>query len=149
MAQGKSALGIVRKYYPEVTKVRDAKKNVTIAVTPDDCKGSRKKSPSSCALARACERSYDGAIVSMSVAYLVKGNVAHRYRVPQAISRELVSFDRHHDFAPGEYRLKAPSKTQKMGPRKWAQPENRPSGREYGNGGNKQRHHRTAGIRAL
>jgi hypothetical protein len=143
-SSGKSALGIVRKYHPNVTRVVDAKKQVNILVTPEDCKGSKKKSPDHCALAQAFTRKYDGAIISLSTAYLIKGNKAIRYKVPQSISREIVSFDRHHDFAAGEYTLKAPSKTARLGPRQWAQPKNRPAGR-----GLRKRSHRTEGIRTL
>ena len=35
---GKSALGIVRRYHPEVVRVIDAKKSLTIKVTKNDCK---------------------------------------------------------------------------------------------------------------
>lgn len=143
----KSALKIVQKYYPEVTKVIEAKKDATIEVTEADCKGARKKSPNSCALARAYSREYDGAIVSLSTAYLIKDGVATRYQVPQAISRELVSFDRHHDFAPGEYKLKRPSKSFKLRPRgdRPLKPERHNTTYQQ----NKPRNHKTAGIRAL
>lgn len=147
MSSGKSALKIVQKYHPNVTKVVDAKRPLQISVTEEDCKGSKKRKPDACALAKACERKYDGAIVSLAVAYLIKGNRATRYRVPQAVSRELVSFDRHHDFAPGKYHLRAPKEGEKLGARKYPQPENKPGGNVYS--ASKSRNHKTAGIRAL
>jgi len=33
---------------------------------------------------------------------LIKGNVATRYVTSQSVSREITSFDRHHDFAAGK-----------------------------------------------
>lgn len=147
MAQGKSALGIVRKYYPQVTRILEAKKDLTILVTTKDSRSSTKKSPNACALATACEREYDGAIISLSVAYLIKGNKAMRYRVPGAIAREIVSFDRHQDFQPGQYKLNAPSESGKLHPLGRKLRANRKGGGFYG--GDKRRVHRTAGIRSL
>lgn len=140
-----SALAVVKKYYPNVSVVFDSKKDVEIEVTGRDSKSSNSKSPNSCALATACERSFDGAIVSMSVAYLIKGNEAFRYVVPARISREIVSFDRHQDFAPGNYRLLAPSDAKKMGPRRHYRKE---SPVDHPPAYKKTRH-RTAGIRQL
>jgi hypothetical protein len=156
VSKGKSALGIVRKYHPQVNRVVEAKKDLHITVTTKDCRGAKSKQADSCAMARACEREYDGALISLSTAYIIKGDVAHRYTVPQAISREIVSFDRHHDFAPGDYKLKAPNKSSKLGSYRK---------RTLANGGgpayrhdkeyaskhkdDKKRRHKTAGIRAL
>lgn len=111
---GQTALANVQKYYPQVTKIRDARRSVRIQVTSEDSKYSKKKSPNHCALAKACEKRYDGAIISLAIAYLIRGNKARRYRVPSSISRELVSFDRHHDFRPGEYTLHAPSSNERL-----------------------------------
>lgn len=144
--QGKSALGIVRKYYPKVIAVFDAKKPVSIEVTAADCKSSRRKSPDSCALAKAFQKEYDGSVVSLSVAYLIKGDKAFRYKVPNAIARELVSFDRHHDFAEGTYRLNAPNATEKLQPLKRKLNPHRHA-KKYSK--NKVRSHKTAGIRSL
>lgn len=144
MSQGKSALSIVRKYHPKVTRVVDAKKSIKINVTKNDCKGGSKKSPSSCAMARACERDFDGAIISTSIAYLVKGTKATRYRVPSAVSREIVSFDRHHDFAPGEYYLGKPTGMVRLG---GDARKGRKVKRKYVR--TVTHNHRTAGIRSL
>lgn len=146
MPQGKSALGIVRKYYPNVTKVLDAPTSVRIAVTKRDCIASKSKAPDACAMAHACKRSYDGAIISLSTAYLVKGSKAFRYKVPQSVSREIVSFDRSHDFQPGTYSLQAPSKSSMLGPR--VSPL-RPDRHQKTYARVKSRNHRTAGIRSL
>jgi hypothetical protein len=146
MSRGKSALGIVRKYHPNVTIVEDATEDLGISVTAKDAKYSRRKSPDCCAMAKACQRSYDGAIISLATAYVIKGKKAIRYKVPQAVTRELVSFDRNHEFAPGDYVLKAPPKTARLGPRIGPQPVVKHR-RNYGKV--KIRVHHTAGIRSL
>lgn len=140
----KSALGIVQRYYPLVTKVVDAKTNEAIKVTAADCAYSRKKDPASCAMAKACKRDFDGAIISTAVAYLIQGTVAKRYKVPESVSREIVSFDRSHAFAPGDYELRAPNKHERLGPRQGAQPAKK---RKYARV--KSRNHQTVGIRSL
>lgn len=142
----KSALSMVQKYHPEVTRVVEAKKALHVSVTPEDCKGSKSKNPSSCAMARACEREYDGAIISLSIAYVINGKTATRYKVPQSVAREIVSFDRNHDFRPGDYKLNAPTKDQVLGLH---------VNREYPGrvvpkyAKTKKRIHKTSGIRSL
>lgn len=152
MGQGKSAIGIVRKYHPNVRRVVDAKEPLRIRVTEDDCKKARRKAPDACAMAKACERKYDGAIISLATAYIIKGDKATRYHVPQSIARELISFDRHRQFAPGDYRLKAPTPNARLGSKKSTAGADRDrsrdsAGRRYGTV--KRRSHKTAGIRAL
>jgi hypothetical protein len=139
------ALATVQRYFPNVTKVVDAKRSQIITVTAEDCKQAKRKAPDACALATACERSYDGALISMSVAYLIKGDKAERFKVPNAISREIVSFDRHKDFAPGDYFLNAPSAGFRLGPRDHPQPKKK----RKGYAAIKARYHHTAGIRSL
>lgn len=120
-----SSLDIVRKFYPQVTSVKQATKNLRIRVTRADAKTGGIKDHQACAMARACRRALmmDGAVVSLGTAYLIKGQVATRYQVPHAISREIVSFDRGSGFEPGLYTLHKPqerkhrdSKTRRSGP---------------------------------
>lgn len=142
---GKSALGIVQKYHPEVRKVIDAAKSVEIKVSAADCKAAKRRDAVHCAMANACKRhGYDGAIISSSKGYLVTGKLARRYVVPESLSREIVVNDRSKAFAPGIYRLRAPSKSGRLGARGYAQAPTRTK-----NGGQKQRSHFTAGIRSL
>jgi len=141
------ALSIVRKYHPDVTTIKDAKRHIDIEVTKEDALGANNKSPSTCALAKALCRTFDGAIVSVSRAYLIKGKVATRYMVPDSISRELVSFDRHSDFAPGEYTLHAPGTRERLGVRRYPPAKKRYKRKNYPN--SKARLHRTTGIREL
>lgn len=140
---GRCALTIVQRYHPEVTKVIDATESLDINVTEADCRKGKGKAPSACAMAKAFMREYDGAIISTSKAYLIKGKTAVRYNVPQSVAREIVSFDRSHKFAPGNYRLASVPKNAQLGKRKWPQPPNRPAG------GIKDRAHYTTGIRSL
>lgn len=138
-------LAKVNKYFPSVTEVKDASSHIDIEVTSEDCAASTSKEPSNCALATACKREkYDGAIISLGVAYLITGNKALRYRVPSRIAREIVSFDRNHDFRPGAYRLNAPAKSEKMGA------THKPTGTTPDRGPiTKVTRHRTEGIRSL
>lgn len=149
MSQGKSALSIVRKYYPNVQSVVDAKKAVAIEVTAEDCRSGKAKSASSCAMARAFEREYDGAIISLSAAYLIKGNKATRYRVPDSVTREIVSFDRSRKFEPGEYELYVPTQYRLGTKRKHTNPVRHLDKNGVRYQPTKARNHKTAGIRAL
>jgi hypothetical protein len=142
----KTALGTVRKYHPGVTKVVDSKKDIDIEVTAADCKGSKRKSPGNCAMARAFKREYDGAIISLSTAYLIKGDKAIRYAVPQSVQREIVSFDRAHDFSPGEYSLKKVQPGNRLGARRGGSDAGRDPTRKTKL---PNKVHRTAGIRSL
>jgi hypothetical protein len=141
-----SALKIVQKFYPQVNRVVDAPRERVVTVSAQDCKAATKKMPNDCAMAKAFKREYDGAIISTSVAYLIRGDKAERFKVPASVSREIVSFDRHKDFAPGEYYLSAPSEAFKMGPRRSKVPLD--PNRQRGNAGKRKRHV-TAGIRSL
>jgi hypothetical protein len=104
------ALHNVRKFFPKVTRVTDATKGLEIEVTKQDDKVSRRSDHAGCAMAVACKRKFnlDGVIISRSIAYLVKGDEAIRYDVPEAVSREIVSFDRGGGFDPGAYVLDKP-----------------------------------------
>jgi hypothetical protein len=107
-----SSLEIVRKFFPEVETVSDAKKTLHVSVTRRDSNSSAVKNHKGCAMAVACKREYklDGVVISRERAYLVKDNKAVRYALPESISREVVSFDRNAGFAEGEYQLSVPPK---------------------------------------
>lgn len=113
-----SALKIVQKYHPEVTSVVDATKGVSVHVDSADCKAGTMQDPSACALAHAFGRTYDGAIISLWSAYLIKGRRATRYRVPDYLARELVTFDRNRRFEPGTYSLLPVPPALRLGARK-------------------------------
>lgn len=114
---GSFALKKVRKYFPNVKSVEDATKPIHVEVTPRDVSTSKRKAHAECAMAVACKRSMnlDGVIIATSRAYLIKGDEATRYNVPETVAREVVSFDRGASFEPGEYDLIPPSETDKLG----------------------------------
>jgi hypothetical protein len=143
----KVALRCVRKYYPDVTTVLDAKRGTKITVTPKDCANGVGKAPNICAIAKAALRHYDGAIISLSRAYLIKGATAYRYGVPSHVTRELIVFDRSHQFEPGVYRLERVGKNQRLGER----PSGTPRDQRKGKKPRKvvKAKHYTGGIRAL
>lgn len=145
-----SALSNVQAAFPNVTKVVDAKKDTAFEVTKADTKSAAVRNHTACAAAVACKRKLelDGVIMSVSTAYLIKGNVATRYKVPEAVSREITAFDRDAVFSPGDYQLKAPASTERLGARNG-------QGKGGGDGDNstkgnmaKRFHHKTEGIRA-
>src|SRR6267143_179111 len=100
-------LSIVNKFFPKVTKVRDATSNIEIEVTKTDQNIAKKMKHDECAMAVACKRKMhlDGVIMAISTAYLIKDNVATRYKVPISVGREITSFDRGAPFAVGTYKL--------------------------------------------
>lgn len=105
-----NSLKLVQRYFPDVNRVEDAVKPVTIEVTKKDTKTAAVRDHRACAAAVACKRQLDcdGVIISRAIAYLIKANVATRYEVPVSLSKEVVAFDRGGVFEPGEYRLKKP-----------------------------------------
>jgi len=113
---GSIALHTVRKFFPQVTHVEDANENLQVEVSPKDNNG-RLKNHAECALAIACKRKEkaDGVIISVKTAYVVKGKRAVRYRVTEAASREVISFDRKGGFEPGDYTLARPSAADRLG----------------------------------
>jgi hypothetical protein len=134
------ALTNVRKFFPNVKTVKNATGPVTIEVTPRDVANSKRKRHSECAMATACKRAMhlDGVIVSIHTAFLIKGEVATRYKVSSPVSREVVSYDRGSGFAPGEYRLHVPHyrNGKARGPHKTA-------------GRKRKAYHLTTGIRTI
>lgn len=107
----------VRRLFPEVTVCRDASKAVFITVNRRDCKAGKRLRQSECALAVATKRELhvDGVIIGMASSYIIKGNEAVRFDTPERVRREIVSFDRHQDFAPGDYMLVPKSPAQRLG----------------------------------
>ncbi len=115
--QGINLPRAVRRMFPNVTQAFDADKAVEILVEGRDCKEAKRLNPSECALARAGRRELkaDGVIIGMSSSYVIKGDTAVRFATPESVAREIVSFDRHQDFAPGEYYLTPKAPSSKLG----------------------------------
>ncbi|CAM5998729.1 unnamed protein product [Sphagnum balticum] len=142
-----TALSIVQQAFPNVNKVVDATEDSVIEVTRRDTSSATVRNHKACAMAVACKRKLklDGVIMSISTAYLIKGDTATRYLVPTAVGREITAFDRNAAFEPGEYRLKAAPETAKLGGVRGTIPAK--SGRANGNLSKRFRH-KTEGIRA-
>lgn len=103
--------------FPHVTKVKDADEPIWVKVTKWDTTMGRKKDASNCALAKACvrEKEADGAIINIGTSYIIKGNVATRYKTSAGVGREITSFDRGSGFEPGEdYLLSAMSPAMRL-----------------------------------
>jgi len=115
--RGRDALARVRKYFPKVESVSDATVGLTVAVSLKDGKYALPGNPSQCALARACRRTKaaDGAIIGLTYSYVILGQKATRFKTSEGVSREIVSFDRHKDFAVGSYRLSPVSQSNRLG----------------------------------
>lgn len=126
-----TATRFIRRLFPKVTLVRDARKHVEVSVNNADCgKGALKNDPAECAMARAVRRQFkaDGAAIGIGSSYIIKGNVATRYTTPPSLSREIVSFDRHSDFAPGVYRLSPVSPSRRLGRQRPGEREGKKTG---------------------
>lgn len=119
----KDALKTVQEFFPDVTNVVDAEEGIDIEVTKATTKLATVRNHKNCALAVQCKKTFnlDGAIVSRTRAFLVKGKTAVRYRLPESVTREIVSFDRNGGFEPGVYGLRPPDEGNRLG----ARPENR------------------------
>jgi hypothetical protein len=97
----------IRRMFPKVEYAVDATSAIEVSVNKKDCESAEALNPMECALARAAKRELhvDGVIIGMSTSYVIKGNKATRYDTPESVAREIVSFDRHKDFSPGDYHL--------------------------------------------
>jgi hypothetical protein len=107
----------IRRMFPQVKTVIDAKKPIEVHVETKDCKTAQSLDPTNCALARAVKREYklDAAVIGVSTSYIIKGSKAIRFNTGQKIAREIVSFDRNHDFRPGVYKIVPKSKSVRLG----------------------------------
>jgi len=112
-----TSLRIVQKHFPNVEIVSDAEKEILIEVTPTDNTSKAVKNPLICAFARACQRAFtaDGVIIGLTISYIVKGKKAMRYKNPESVSREIVSFDRKAGFTPGVYQLSPINPASRLG----------------------------------
>jgi hypothetical protein len=113
----RTSLVIVQKHFPKVETISDGDKPILIEVTPMDNTSKAVKNPLICAFARACQRVFtaDGVIIGLTISYIVKGKKAIRYKNPESVSREIVSFDRRAGFTPGVYQLSAINPASRLG----------------------------------
>jgi len=117
MKKPKHLLFALRRFWPEITTIVDAKNKLTITVLAEDVAGAEPNKPEACAVARACVREYkvDAVAVFRGRAYLRQGPHVTRFCVPEKITRELISFDRARFFTPGVYTLLPPSESARLG----------------------------------
>jgi hypothetical protein len=136
----------IRRMFPNVEYAVDAHAPVHVSVGARDCKDAAKLNPMECALARAAKRELkvDGVIIGMSTSYLIKGNKAIRFDTPQSVAREIVSFDRHGDFATGDYHLVPKSPSNQFGQNKNSK---KPGG--VNKDAKRKVHHQSARVRVL
>lgn len=104
----------------------DAKRPITLHITPKDCANANPKEPSTCAAAKCIKREL-GAIesrVHLGRVYIRqnKGNW-QRYQTPSALRNEIISFDRGGTFEPGEYTLLPIRPSHLMGKRQGSKPK--------------------------
>src|SRR5713101_3983749 len=87
----------------------DAEEDLSIEVFKSDVSKSKKNDPSNCAAAIASQRMLKTDIeVHISRTYVLdlKKKAWIRFMTPEAIGREITSFDRSSIFEPGDYILK-------------------------------------------
>jgi hypothetical protein len=139
------SLSIVKKYFPKVEKVEDGDAPIVVEVTNADSNTAAVRNHEACAMAVACKRKMkaDGVIISIATAYIIKGKTAIRYGVPNAVQREIVSFDRDAGFAAGEYQLVPHSPMSRIGE------THHTNHTEKVTGTPQKRNHHTAGIRTV
>ena len=132
----------LHRLFPNVKKAYDASDSIEVKVITRDCEISTKKDPTECAMAKALKRELKASkvIIGMTSSYVINGDTAVRFQTPGSVQKELVSFDRHKDFEPGDYYLKPHSKTNKLGYPK----EPGKSGKSV-----KRAYHKTARVRAI
>ncbi len=137
-----STRGFLRRHFPKVTEVVDATRGVKVVVKESDNVVGRKNQPTECAMAKAMKREFDadGIIIGLSTSYIIRGEKATRYETPETVSREITSFDRHQDFAPGVYGLAPVSPSRRSG---------QPSGKSSGRKTRPIVHKRTVRVRTL
>lgn len=132
-------LSSIQKFYPNVKSIVSPKKPVIIEVTKRDATSGKRRNHKACALAVACEKKFnaEGVVIGRTTAFVIKGNTALRFALPPSIGREITSFDRGSDFAPGTYQLSVASI-----------PHCRKRGKNTNNGKKRRFRHVTANIRA-
>lgn len=134
----------LRRLFPEVEECSDSEQRVEVSVKQQDCNDGKQKRATECAMAKAAKRQFkvDGVVIGLSRSYIIKGKKAVRFKTPESVAREITSFDRHHDFAPGEYHLAPVSPTSRMG---------KPAGTKHSGSRNANRkvHRATARVRVL
>ncbi len=130
-------------------KMVDAKKPLMITVGACDVRKAKQKDGQNCAFACAAKRTLGAkaAYFFRSMAWLEFDKKIVRYMLPQSMQKEIVAFDRSKSFEPGEFQLKAPSKSETMVAVK-ARSKKRPGRHQPASGKIKRKFvHRTQNVR--
>ena len=135
----------IKRLFPEVVECYDSDKAVNVEVNKRDIHNSKPLDPTDCAMAKAFKRStnVDAAVVGISSSYLIKGKTAIRFKTPQSVRQEIISFDRYGDFDEGSYYLAPFNRAARLGSSK--------GGKKHKNASHspKRRLHKTAKVRVL
>lgn len=134
----------LKRKFPELESISDSDEKIEVSVTDKDCEVATKKDSNNCALAKATKRQFqaDAVVIGMSSSYVIKDNKAIRFQTPEAVCREIISFDRHGDFEPGEYKLVPKSGSNRLGNYKYEKHDRRPKKQP-------RIYHKTARIRVF
>ena len=127
-------------------KVVDARKPLLLEITSRDVANSSRKDPNNCAAAVACKRQehVKDVRVHLSHTYVDVGDKFIRYVTPNRMRTEIVAFDRGVQFEPGQYNLRPPQPSHKLGARDLR--KKRPPSIHKGN--KKRKWHTPSGVRA-
>lgn len=115
----------ILRLFPDLTSCTDAKRPVGIEVKNRDVAGSKPGDPAACAMARAICREWhaDAAVIGLTNSFVIKGKTAMRFKTPESVAREIVSFDREAGFSPGSYHLAPVPKSQRRSRKKPSAPK--------------------------
>lgn len=100
-------------------RVINARRPVTVTITPHDVGTGKDKAPKSCAAAKGAIHSIPNCVearVHLSRVYIKRKdrNVWERYHTSAALRGEILAFDRGGRFEPGEYILQPMGKSERQ-----------------------------------
>lgn len=98
-------------------RIIDSLSDLKFEITPSDIKKAKAKDPLGCAAALALRRECHTTAVCVMRArtYIKRQNYWVRYITPVSLAREVIVIDRNGQFEPGNFKIKAPSLSQKLG----------------------------------
>lgn len=103
---------------PKGLPIVDSKRDVVLEIAAKHIKRAKPMDPTGCAAAICCTDTHVGVVkatINKAIAYLEYSDKILRFTVPNALSREIIAFDRSAPFAEGRYCLKAPNKASRLG----------------------------------
>jgi hypothetical protein len=128
-------------------KVIDTTRRLRLRISPEDVRKGKTKDPGGCAAARCAIRSIPGVIaarIHIGRTYLQIRKKWVRFHTPQSLRTEIVGFDRHGTFEPGDYVL-TPMQVSHRGnsKRKGGDQPRKATGKKRG------KYHHVTGVRAF